>query len=106
MPEDPADSDSSDATPRDFNRLVHEHLDFVWRLLRRLGLSPSDADDATQQVFLVAARKLDDLPAGKERMFLYGTARRVAANARRARRRRNEVGAELLEELWSKACGT
>jgi RNA polymerase sigma-70 factor (ECF subfamily) len=120
-PDDPAASDSfnspaaSGATPAasdshaspnavlDFDRLVYEHLDFVWRLLRRFGLSPSDADDAAQQVFMVAARKLDELPAGTERTFLYGTARRVAANARRARRRRNEVGAELLEELGSKA---
>lgn len=101
-PEESAGSDSSDETARDFDRLVHDHLDFVWRLLRRLGLSRSDADDAAQQVFLVAARKLDELPTGKERMFLYGTARRVAANARRAHRRRNEVGPDLLEELGSK----
>lgn len=104
-PEDPAGSHSADADIRDFDRLVHEHLDFVWRVLRRLGLSPTDADDAAQQVFMVAARKLDELPAGQERMFLYGAARRVAANARRATRRRNEVGGELLEELGSSAAG-
>ena len=85
----------------DFDQLVHDHLDFVWRLLRRFGLSPADADDAAQQVFLVAARKLDQVPTGTERTFLYGTARRMAANARRSRHRRNEVGAEPLEELWS-----
>ena len=34
---------------------VDTQLDFVWRSLRRLGLSPADADDATQQVFWVAA---------------------------------------------------
>ena len=32
--------------------LVLQHLDFVWRLLRRLGLDPADAEDATQQVLL------------------------------------------------------
>lgn len=107
-PGEPADRNSSDnaadgtdAAP-DFDHLVREHLDFVWRLLRRLGLSPSDADDGAQQVFMIAARKLDELPAGKERMFLYGTARRVAANARRSRLRRKEVGTELLDELGSK----
>ena len=101
-PKDPAEGDLSHETARDFDRLVHDHLDFVWRVLRRLGLSPSDADDGAQQVFMVAARRLDELPAGKERTFLYGTARRVAANARRARRRRKEAGVELLDALGSK----
>jgi RNA polymerase sigma-70 factor (ECF subfamily) len=81
----------------DFDTLVHEHLDFVWRLLRRLGLSESDAEDAAQQVFMIAARKLDELPPETERAFLYGTARRVAANAHRARRRRRDAPAELPE---------
>src|SRR5262245_11165054 len=35
-------------------QLAREQLRFVWRLARRLGLSPSDADDATQRVFFVA----------------------------------------------------
>jgi RNA polymerase sigma-70 factor (ECF subfamily) len=92
-------SASTDATDRDFDELVHRHLDFVWRLLCRLGLSASDADDATQHVFMVAARKLGEVPVGKERAFLYGTARRVAANARRDRRRRREVPGDLADEL-------
>jgi RNA polymerase sigma-70 factor, ECF subfamily len=79
--------------------LVHRHLDFVWRALRRLGLSPSDADDASQQVFMIAARQLAQVPPGKERAFLYGTARRIAANARRDRRRRREAPGELADEL-------
>jgi RNA polymerase sigma-70 factor (ECF subfamily) len=79
--------------------LVHRHLDFVWRALRRLGLSPSDADDASQQVFMIAARQLAQVPAGKERAFLYGTARRIAANARRKQRRRREAPGKLADEL-------
>ena len=82
-----------------FDELVHRHLDFVWRALRRLGLSASDADDASQQVFMIAARQLPEIPPGKERAFLYGTARRIAANARRDRRRRREVPGELADEL-------
>lgn len=87
-----------------FDELVHRHLDFVWRALRRLGLSASDADDASQQVFMIAARQLLDIPPGKERAFLYGTARRIAANARRDRRRRREAPGELADEL--EALGT
>jgi RNA polymerase sigma-70 factor (ECF subfamily) len=83
----------------DFDELVDRHLDFVWRLLRRLGLSASDADDVSQQVFMTAARQLAELPPGKERAFLYGTARRLAANARRTRQRRREAPGELADEL-------
>jgi RNA polymerase sigma-70 factor (ECF subfamily) len=86
-----------DASARDFSALVRAEIDFVWRQLRRLGLSRTDADDATQQVFLVAARRRAQLLAGKERSFLYGTALRVAANVRRSVQRRREVDAPLPE---------
>ena len=89
----------SPSTLNYFDELVHRHLDFVWRALRRLGLSASDADDASQQVFMIAARQLAEIPPGKERAFLYGTARRIAANARRARLRRREAPSELADEL-------
>jgi RNA polymerase sigma-70 factor (ECF subfamily) len=71
--------------------LVHRHLDFVWRLLRRLGLSGADAEDAAQQVLLVAASKLSQIEQGKTRTFLYGTAVHVAANARRSARRQRRA---------------
>lgn len=71
--------------------LAEEHFDFVWRLLRRLGLSPPDADDAAQQVFMIAMQKLDKIETGSERTFLYGAAIRVAANARRKVQRRAAV---------------
>jgi RNA polymerase sigma-70 factor (ECF subfamily) len=93
------DEPPSPSCPADFDELVHRHLDFVWRALRRLGLSASDADDAAQQVFMIAARQLPEVPPGKERAFLYGTARRIAANARRDRRRRREAPGELADEL-------
>jgi len=86
-----------DDSSRDFTALVRAEIDFVWRQLRRLGLSRADADDATQQVFLVASRRRGELVAGKERSFLYGTAVRVAANARRALRR-HEVAEEQRAE--------
>lgn len=92
-------ADPSRAAPScNFSALVRSEIDFVWRQLRRLGLSPADADDATQQVFLVASRRRDELEAGKERSFLYGTAVRVAANVRRALERRREVAHEPRSE--------
>jgi RNA polymerase sigma-70 factor (ECF subfamily) len=70
--------------------LVGEHFDFIWRLLRRLGLSAEDADDATQHVFMTALPKIENITPGSERSFLYGVALRVHANARRKRLRRRE----------------
>lgn len=67
------------------------HYGFVWRLLRGFGLSRVDAEDAAQQVFMVAARKLVSIAPESARSFLYGTTRRVANNARRGLRRRREV---------------
>ena len=60
--------------------LVRDHFDFIWRLLRRTGLSPQDADDEAQRVFITVAQKLDQVVAGNERTYLYGTALRFAAN--------------------------
>lgn len=86
----------------------HEHFEFVWRSVRRLGVPESDADDATQQVFIVAAGKLGAIALGSERAFLFGAALRVASHVRRAHRRRGEVtytvpepedGAPSAEEL-------
>jgi RNA polymerase sigma-70 factor, ECF subfamily len=78
--------------------LVREHFAFVWRVLRRLGLSEADADDATQQVFLVAARRCGDIASGSERAFLFGTAMNVAARAQRSERRRREEPDSELEQ--------
>lgn len=59
-------------------RMFAAHHETVWRSLRRRGLSPDAAADATQQTFLVAAERLDDIHLDSERAFLLGTARRVA----------------------------
>lgn len=75
------------------------HFDFIWRSLRRLGVRSEAVDDATQEVFIVASRRLADIQPGRERAFLFGTALRVAAEDRRARARRREEdgGAVALE---------
>jgi RNA polymerase sigma-70 factor (ECF subfamily) len=96
-PLDGPDSDAS-ATPESRIRtLVENYFDFIWRLLRRQGLAPPDADDAAQQVFMIATEKVDSIAPGSERGFLYGTAVRVAANTRRATGRRREVAVEGLD---------
>jgi RNA polymerase sigma-70 factor, ECF subfamily len=74
--------------------LFEEQYDFVWRSLRRLGLQTDVVDDAAQEVFMVAARRIEEIAAGSERSFLYGTALRVASTLRRTKARRREADAE------------
>jgi RNA polymerase sigma-70 factor, ECF subfamily len=67
-------------------RLAAEHFPFVWRVLRRLGASPDAADDGAQEVFVIAALRVSDIQPGRERAFLFGTARRVMHGLRRTQR--------------------
>jgi RNA polymerase sigma-70 factor (ECF subfamily) len=71
--------------------LVDAHFDVVWRTLWRCGVPRGSVDDAAQQVFLVATRKLDQIDPATERAYLLGIAVRVAADARRSQRRLREV---------------
>ena len=83
----------SEGRSQDHDRLssmFHHHYDFVWRSVRRLGVPEDAVDDAAQEVFVVASRKLDAIDAGKEKAFLFGTAARVAADTRRALQRRRQ----------------
>jgi glucose/mannose transport system substrate-binding protein len=72
-------------------RLLRDHLGGIARYLGRLGIPPGDVDDVAQEVFLVAASKLEGVAAGGDRAFLYAVASRVAQNARRANIRRTRA---------------
>jgi RNA polymerase sigma-70 factor (ECF subfamily) len=74
-------------------------------VLRRLGLSESDADDAAQQVFLSASRRLADISPGSERGFLFTTAVNVAAHVQRQRLRLRETPDDTLDEQRNSAPG-
>lgn len=96
---EPAGGASTPAAVR-VHAMVREHHAFVWRSVRRLGVREAEVDDVAQQVFVIAARRLGDIPPGGERAFLFGAAMRAAANARRseARRREADPGAEGADE--------
>src|SRR5438105_4519869 len=67
--------------------------------LRRVT-EPADAADVVAETFLVAWRRMDDLPAGNgARPWLLGVARRVLANQRRGQLRRSRLGEALAREL-------
>ncbi|MFP5319991.1 MAG: RNA polymerase sigma factor [Acidimicrobiia bacterium] len=65
-------------------------------LLRRCP-SAADAHDALAETFLVAWRRPEQVPDGDAavRLWLYGVARRVLANQRRAERRRRRLSERL-----------
>ena len=75
------------------------HYDFVWRSVRRLGVASDAVDDAAQEVFVVASRKLEAIELGKEKAFLFGAAIRVASDNRRALHRRRQSPSEDQPEL-------
>jgi RNA polymerase sigma-70 factor (ECF subfamily) len=81
--------------------MFNAHYDFVWRSVRRLGVTDEAVDDAAQEVFVVASRRLAAIEEGKEKAFLFGTAVRVASDARRARGRRREQADDALDESTS-----
>lgn len=66
---------------------VVAHYDFVWRILRRFGLSADEADDASQEVFAVLAAKIAEVHPGAEKSYLFQTARLLAGSQRRRRAR-------------------
>jgi len=74
--------------------MLDANFDFVWRALCGLGVPASGADDAAQQVFLVASQKLAAIEPGSERAFLAATARGIAANIRRSRALTHEIADE------------
>ena len=72
--------EASEAERLRLGRMFTDHHVMVWRSLRRRGLSPDEAADAVQETFMIALRRLEDIPVDSERAFLMGTARRVALN--------------------------
>lgn len=91
----PDEEASAPAQPIALRQLVTDHLDFVWRSLRRFGVPQADVDDATQQVFLIANDKLSRIQSGSERSFLVGVATRVASHVRRSYHRREAAEQRL-----------
>lgn len=77
-----------------FRRLYDDHAGAVHRFaLRRAG--PNTADDVLAETFLVAWRRLDEVPADRERAWLLTTARWVLSEASRSRRRREGLISRL-----------
>jgi len=86
-----------------FRRIYDDHHAAVLAYcLRRAPLE--DAKDAAEEAFLVAWRRIDNVPTGEGSLpWLYGVARRVLANQRRSRARATRLWARLRSNpptLW------
>jgi len=87
---------------------MEQHGGLIWALSRRMSPTPSDAEDATQEIFLTlwknAARF--DPTRGSEAVFIATLARRLLINRYRQRRRRPaEVAVDENESLQWAASG-
>ncbi|MBS1861395.1 MAG: sigma-70 family RNA polymerase sigma factor [Actinobacteria bacterium] len=83
-----------------FTKLYREQGRAILEYSLRRVEDPEDAADVVAETFLVAWRRLGEVPIGDgARLWLYGVARLVLANLARAERRRTRLGRRLAETL-------
>lgn len=84
----------SEAPPAlDFESVYEAHFDFVWRSMGHLGVEPAAVEDAAQDVFVIAHRRLADFEGRSSvQTWLFAIALRVARDHRRAARRKRGHG--------------
>lgn len=90
----------NEAVQLSFDAVVAEHGPYIWRVLRRLGVRPSDIEDVWQETFIVVHRKLDVFEGRSQlRTWLSAIAVRVASDYRnRAHRRREQATSEVPDD--------
>jgi RNA polymerase sigma-70 factor (ECF subfamily) len=72
----------------DFDTVYSQHVGFVWRVLRGMGVPDAGVEDAVQDVFVVVHRRLSEFDGRHAvRTWLFAIAYRVAADHRRRARR-------------------
>jgi RNA polymerase sigma-70 factor (ECF subfamily) len=88
----PATEDEAILRARAFRAMYDAQVDFVWRNLRRLGVSEAESEDKTQEVFVIAHRRFHEFEdrGHGPRAWLFQIVLRVASDARRHRRRHPE----------------
>jgi RNA polymerase sigma-70 factor (ECF subfamily) len=83
-----------------FGQLYREQGRAILAYALRRVEDPEDAADVVAETFLVAWRRLGEVPIDEgARLWLYAVARRVMANLNRAERRRTRLGERLAESL-------
>jgi RNA polymerase sigma-70 factor (ECF subfamily) len=86
---------ASSKKDRELAKIYREHVNLVWRVARRLGMTPAEAEDTVHEVFLVVHRRLDTFDHSRSlSSWLHGITRNVVLHqkrgvARRLRRHRD-----------------
>ena len=75
-----------------FESFYRSQATFVWRSMRRLGVPPADLEDAAQDVFIVAHRKLPEFEGRSSiKTWVFGICLRVASDWRKKANARREA---------------
>jgi len=83
-----------------FERLYADSVTALLGFCLRRCDSREDAADLVAEVFLVAWRRIEQVPGGEDaRLWLFGVAHRLLANQQRALRRERNLGARLARYL-------
>lgn len=83
-----------------FRDLYAAHGRAILAYAVRRTRDPQDAADVVAETFLVAWRRVADVPPGDAaRLWLYGVARRTLSNQARSERRRERLAERLRQEL-------
>ena len=83
-----------------FDELYSAYASAILAYAARRTPSPQDAADVMAETFLVAWRRVGEVPDSEDaRPWLYGVARHVLANHRRGDRRRSQLSERLALEL-------
>jgi RNA polymerase sigma factor (sigma-70 family) len=99
-------SASPDEQRRRFEGVYSANCGPVLAYVLRRTHSCEDAADVLAETFLIAWRRLHDVPPGDAaRLWLYGVARRVLANQRRGERRRIALTERLRLEMATSNLG-
>lgn len=97
-------SGSMSASATDLDRIVRDYSAMVQGALLRLGVEPGAVDDASQEVFLVLARRFAEYDAQRSlASWLWGIARGVASTHRRSSQRRRRLHTAVSGQPSSEA---
>lgn len=76
--------------PPSFRELYDQHFAFTWRSLRYLGVPEAQLDDAVQELWIAAHRRLPEFEGRAEiKTWLFGIAVNIQRNLYRSDRRRD-----------------
>lgn len=101
-PDTPSDTPMSCGS----EHLVQTHLRAVWRFARLLGCRPDEADDLTQETFVVALQKgVGDRDERETAAFLRHTVRHLWLRGNERRNRRARLLATAAETVFERVCG-